>query len=1145
VPVTVRKGLALALAATLAVAVILVSVAVVVTSTLGDVPWLRERVVSVLSRQLHGTVTMRELRLSLLPLPHVVLDQVRLSIPGSVEASVASVSVYPELLPLLRGRLQITTVHVDEPDATLQFPHRKEADAAGPASLAELRDRAAAALAAAAAVAAAQAPGVTVVAQGGRIRLATAGTPPWSFTDLRARLRFSPQQLEVDLSGASNLWEGMVVNAAVDPVTFTGSGRIEITRLRPELLTAPLFPNASLQLGDSELNLGMRLTAEAPTVLKADVDVSFPHLTLHRGSESVVAQAGRVQGTLRADEHAAEFVLHALEVDTPRLRLSGSLSVDPTAMLARIDANATDLDVASLRETARVVAGELPAVRQIFTILQAGHVSQLTVHSEAHTLAGLGDWDALVIRGTLANARVHVPGVDLDLDEVGGEASITGGVLAGERLAARLGNSRARDGALRLGLRGTARELHVDTTVEADAAQLPALLKRLVGGALARELERVSDVRGTALGKLVLSGTTRDVLVTADVSSLKLSVRTPILKDPVYIDGGRISYAPKRIAATDLMVTAGGSALSQLSFNVDWADTPASVSASATNSRIVLGEVYPRLVASGRLGNAGWIPRAMTGTLVVSSAQLSGPATVPAKWQFKLAGAARDLDIDSPLLRKRAALRDPVSISDALVARNARGSIAFSGTLAAAGGLTAAVDLVRDPEVLHVNRLSVRDAASDATVSFLLEPPEIDLSFDGKLSRSTLAAVLPEYDVPGARVRGNFRTRIRIDQPGNSTAEGRLEASDVFLPAPGNGKLLAETLSLEARGGTLFMQAALVNEAKNPFQVMGTVSRSPHAFVADLDVSAGHLDWAAIEPLLPRKHDSGGSVPPESALTVPLRGVLRVTADSFTYGRFTWKPLQATVALAAAGPTVTVTEANLCGIATPGRITVAPGGLDLNFRPSAKQAQLDQTMTCMGAENGVISGEYTLTGSAIAQGRPAEIAKAMRGQLTFESTRGRIYRQQTVATLLSVLSIATGSVYGVPDVAREGLAYDRIAVTGDLEGGILRLKEAVLTGPSAAMVGEGSVDVIGRTIDLTLLVAPLKTIDSVVSRIPILRDFLNNTLVSIPVQISGATNAPQVRPISLSAVGQRLLGSMERTVKLPVKLFARLLPKRK
>jgi hypothetical protein len=199
----------------------------------------------------------------------------------------------------------------------------------------------------------------------------------------------------------------------------------------------------------------------------------------------------------------------------------------------------------------------------------------------------------------------------------------------------------------------------------------------------------------------------------------------------------------------------------------------------------------------------------------------------------------------------------------------------------------------------------------------------------------------------------------------------------------------------------------------------------------------------------------------------------------------------------------------------------------------------------MGAENGVISGEYTLTGSAIAQGRPAEIAKAMRGQLTFESTRGRIYRQQTVATLLSVLSIATGSVYGVPDVAREGLAYDRIAVTGDLEGGILRLKEAVLTGPSAAMVGEGSVDVIGRTIDLTLLVAPLKTIDSVVSRIPILRDFLNNTLVSIPVQISGATNAPQVRPISLSAVGQRLLGSMERTVKLPVKLFARLLPKRK
>jgi hypothetical protein len=1017
-----RKRLALALGGALAVLVILASVAAVVTSKLGDATRLRARVASALSRQLHGSVTIRALRLSLLPLPHAVLNEVRLSIPGAAEARINSVSVYPKLLSLLRGRLQLATIYVDAPDATLQFPSRQEAGAAGAASLTELRERAAAA--------SAQAPGLTVVVQGGRVRLIPPGTRALSFTDVRARLRFPPQRLDVDLTCASTLWDRLSVSATLAP------------------------------------------------------------------------------------------------------------------MRARVDATATDVDVASTRDAATFLAGQVPAVRKIFAVLQAGRVSRLTVHSEATAVADLGGRDALVIRGTLADGRVHVPGVDLDLDEVSGDASVTGGVLAGDGIAARLGNSRARDGALRLGLSGAAPELRVDTTVEADAAELPALLKRLVGGALARELDRVTDAHGMAVGKLVLNGTTRDVSVTADVSHVKLSAHTPGLQDPLHIAGGRVAYSARRIAATDLTVTAGGSALSQLSFSVDWTDTPASVAATATDSRLVLGEVYPWLVASGWLGDTAWSPQALTGTLVVNSVRLSGPATAPAQWQFKLAGAARDLDIDSPLLRQRIALRYPVSFSGVRVARDATGSIAFSGTLAAAGDLTAAVDLVWNPQALRVNRLSVRDAESHATVSLFFKPPEIDLAFDGNLSRATLAAVVPENHFLGGWVRGKFQTRIFIDQPGRSTADGRLEASDVFLPAHENAQLRAETLSLDARGGTLALQAALVAGAESRLQVVGSVTPSPPAFVADLDVSTGHLDWAAIEPFLLRNHAGGGS-PAASALSVPLRGVLRVAADSFTYGRFTWKPLQATVDLLPAGTTVTVTEANLCGIATPGEIAVAPGGLDLTVRPHAKQAQLDQTMACLAAEKGLITGQYTLTGSVTAHGQPAEIAKSLRGHLTFDSTRGRIHRAQMAKTLLSVLSIATGSVYSLADVTKQGLAYDHMALKGDLDRGTLRLKEAILDGPSAMMVGEGSVDMIGQTVDLTLLVAPLKTVDSIVSWIPLVGDVLGNTLVSIPVKISGDLSAPQVTPIAVSAVGDRLLGIMERTVKLPVKILEPLLPERK
>jgi uncharacterized protein YhdP len=113
-------------------------------------------------------------------------------------------------------------------------------------------------------------------------------------------------------------------------------------------------------------------------------------------------------------------------------------------------------------------------------------------------------------------------------------------------------------------------------------------------------------------------------------------------------------------------------------------------------------------------------------------------------------------------------------------------------------------------------------------------------------------------------------------------------------------------------------------------------------------------------------------------------------------------------------------------------------------------------------------------------------------------------------------------------------------VKGVLQDGTLRLSEALLDAPSATIVGEGSIDLLGETVDLTLLVAPLKTVDSLISRVPVLGDWLGNSVVSIPVKVSGPLREPRVTPLAASAVGEQLLGFMKRTVNLPVQLFDRL-----
>ena len=73
--------------------------------------------------------------------------------------------------------------------------------------------------------------------------------------------------------------------------------------------------------------------------------------------------------------------------------------------------------------------------------------------------------------------------------------------------------------------------------------------------------------------------------------------------------------------------------------------------------------------------------------------------------------------------------------------------------------------------------------------------------------------------------------------------------------------------------------------------------------------------------------------------------------------------------------------------------------------------------------------------------------------------------------------------------------------------------------------------------DVTALIAPLKTIDFFIKKIPIVRDILGGSLISIPVGIKGSLENPNVTPIPPSAVGSGLLGIIKRTLQLPVKII--------
>jgi hypothetical protein len=75
-----------------------------------------------------------------------------------------------------------------------------------------------------------------------------------------------------------------------------------------------------------------------------------------------------------------------------------------------------------------------------------------------------------------------------------------------------------------------------------------------------------------------------------------------------------------------------------------------------------------------------------------------------------------------------------------------------------------------------------------------------------------------------------------------------------------------------------------------------------------------------------------------------------------------------------------------------------------------------------------------------------------------------------------------------------------------------------------------------------MLVAPFRTADWIIRNIPLVRHIMKKTLVSFPFTVKGDYRDPTVS-FSPVGVGAGLLGVLERTITLPVKIIEDALPK--
>ena len=486
----------------------------------------------------------------------------------------------------------------------------------------------------------------------------------------------------------------------------------------------------------------------------------------------------------------------------------------------------------------------------------------------------------------------------------------------------------------------------------------------------------------------------------------------------------------------------------------------------------------------------------------------------------------------------------PVSFPNAHLVWERDRLTSFEGDLVIQEGPNIVLGLILRPEELQIKNLSIQDQVSRATFALRLQQKALDLRFSGNLAQATLDKIFLDTRFSAGRMEGDLQAKVNLERPMGSTAQGSLMAQDFVMPVNLKAPLKIEEVSLTADGPRVRVDSGRFSCGEDTIALTGTATASPEGLVLDMDVSSPDLDLERTQALFESENKKVEPEKTRETPGLPLRGEVRFKADALTVKDFTWRPFRADVTFSPDRVLVKVLEVSeLCGISTPGTLEVTPPKISLAFQPAAKDKPLEATIDCLFAHTRKIKGQFDMQANMAAQGEAEELIKSLAGDFEYHARDGRFEKDIAMKRLLGFLNITEVFRGKLPDFEKEGFNFKSITVKGVFQEGKLILKEGTIDSPNMRIACTGDIDYIEGQLDLKILVAPLKTVDSIVNIIPLVRRIFNKGLVTVPVSLTGPWEDPKIKAMAAKDVGAGLLGILKNTVTLPITIFEPIMPK--
>lgn len=212
----------------------------------------------------------------------------------------------------------------------------------------------------------------------------------------------------------------------------------------------------------------------------------------------------------------------------------------------------------------------------------------------------------------------------------------------------------------------------------------------------------------------------------------------------------------------------------------------------------------------------------------------------------------------------------------------------------------------------------------------------------------------------------------------------------------------------------------------------------------------------------------------------------------------------------------------------------------LKISGAASNCDADRVYEMLFEEKGIFKG--TLSGNFYLEGEEVgeRFWKTAKGGGHLRIHKGVMRELKGFAEIFSLLNVSQLFKFRLPDMNKEGLPFSLLETSGRMTDGILSYDDFRITSPAINISAVGKIDSLNKTVDSTVGIKPLRTVDIILSRVPLFGWVLTGeeeALITALFTLKGKLADPKVSAAPASSVAKTALGIIGRALTLPLRVI--------